>query len=202
MSDPKRSRWAGGALAAVALALAVVVTSTVPASAHDQISSTTPEDKQQVMEAPTEVSLRFTEDVLSIGAIVLVVDSRGTDWADGTARLDGAEATQALKPGLPDGAYQVRWRVVSVDGHPISGVFAFSVGVLAPTASAPPVSRSTSPSMPANADATAEVRAAAATAPDGGIPIVVVGVSGALIGIVLFALVSLLVRKRARRRRT
>lgn len=31
-------------------------------------------------------------------------------------------------PELPDGGYQVSWRVVSADGHPISGSFGFRVG--------------------------------------------------------------------------
>jgi copper transport protein len=33
-----------------------------------------------------------------------------------------------LKPNLPDGDYTVRWRIVSTDGHIISGVFAVGVG--------------------------------------------------------------------------
>jgi len=198
MSETKRprprSRWAGGALAAVAIAFAVVVSSTVPANAHDQILSTTPADGQNVSAAPTEISLRFTEEVLSVGAIVVVVDSAGTDWADGTVRLDGTEATQTLKPGQPDGAYQVRWRVVSADGHPVSGAFAFSVGVLASADSIPPT---------ATADPAADSAATpgAATTADDGIPFLVVGLIGALIGIALFTLVALLARKRTGLRR-
>ena len=34
---------------------------------------------------------------------------------------------------LPEGWYLVYWRVVSVDGHPVSGTFAFGVGVPAGT---------------------------------------------------------------------
>jgi len=191
MSDPTRSRWAGGALATVALALILVVNSTVTASAHDQILSTTPADGQQVMAAPTEVTLRFTEDVLSIGAVVLVVDGHGTDWTDGKVRLEGIEATQALKPGAPDGAYQVRWRVVSADGHPVSGAFAFSVGAVAPTDSIAPTTATAKPAV---------VDSAGDPAVDGGIPTVVVGIIGASTGIALFALVSFLVRRRTSRR--
>lgn len=193
MFDPTRARWAGGALATVALALFLVVSPTAPTSAHDQILSTTPADGQQLAVAPTEVILRATEDVLSVGAIVLVVDSRGSDWAVGSVRLEGTEAVQALKDGLPDGAYQVRWRVVAVDGHPVSGAFAFSVGALAPTVS-------TAPSMTATPDTAAP--SATATNSDGGMPVVgLVGLIGALIGIAVFALVSLLTRKRTNRRR-
>jgi hypothetical protein len=35
---------------------------------------------------------------------------------------------------MPEGSYQVRWRVVSSDGHPISGSFEFAVGQKTPGA--------------------------------------------------------------------
>lgn len=193
MSDPKCSRWVVGALAAAALALVVVVSSTVPASAHDQIRSTTPADGQQVVAAPTEVSLVFTEDVLSLGAVVVVADSTGKDWADGSVLLDGTEATQTLEKGMPDGAYQVRWRVVSADGHPVSGSFTFAVGTRAPADSARPTSTAAPTATPV---ADAAVNADAAAGSDGGIPIPVVGLIGALIGIGVFALAAFLARKR------
>ena len=41
---------------------------------------------------------------------------------------DLALARPAASPGLPRGAYSVRWRVVSNDGHLVSGVLAFAVG--------------------------------------------------------------------------
>ncbi len=34
----------------------------------------------------------------------------------------------AAVPEIPDGAYVVAWQVVSQDGHPLSGAFAFQVG--------------------------------------------------------------------------
>ncbi len=202
MSDPKltrrRSRWAGGALAAVAAACAIVLSSAIPASAHDQILSTTPADGQNVASAPTEINLRFTEEVLSVGAIVIVVDSAGTDWADGKVRLDQTEATQPLKTGQPDGAYEVRWRVVSADGHPVSGAFAYSVGA---GSSGGSVSQATVTATPAPGAADAVVNPGTVAAePDGGLPILVVGLIGALAGIGVFTIVAVLARKRSRRR--
>ena len=188
--------WARAVLAAIALALIVVVTSALPANAHDQILSTTPADGEHSVTAPSDVTLRFTDTVLALGAMVLVVDNAGENWADGAVRLEEAEATAPLKPALPDGAYQVRWRVVSADGHPISGTFAFSVGIVtsepAP-ASAPAPSATTA--VPADDEPSAAV-----TTSSGGMPMALVALIGAGSGVALFALVSFFVRRRTSRR--
>ena len=48
-----------------------------------------------------------------------------------------------LKPDLPDGDYTVRWRIVSTDGHIISGVFAIGVGAGRPPPQAAEVQTAT-----------------------------------------------------------
>jgi putative copper export protein len=54
--------------------------------------------------------------------------------ADPAHRLGGNERALviSLGPSLPRGAYTVRWRAVSNDGHLISGVLAFAVGTGSP----------------------------------------------------------------------
>ncbi len=43
-------------------------------------------------------------------------------------RTDGAvDALEAVLPPLAAGRYRVEWRVLSTDGHVVSGTFAFSV---------------------------------------------------------------------------
>jgi len=81
----------------------------------------------------------------------------------------------------------VRWRVVSVDGHPISGVIPFTVGDAAPLA---------------RAAASAAPSPAAATAPtgDAGVPrIVVIAAIGAGLALAVFLAVTLLLRRRGPR---
>ncbi|MFC5930590.1 copper resistance CopC family protein [Cryobacterium melibiosiphilum] len=134
-----------GAVTAVALLLPMALAA--PASAHDQVTSTVPAEGEHLDTAPTEVSMTFTSDILEIGAIMLVVDTHGEDWADGQPHLDGDSAVQALTDGVPDGAYQVRWRVVSADGHPISGTVDFTVGI----ATTPTDAAGTEPTSPAAA---------------------------------------------------
>ena len=84
--------------------------------------------------APGDVRLLFDDEVRPAGGD-LAVDSRGRSVLAGPAhRLpgNGRALVIPLRPGLPRGAYSLRWRVVSNDGHLISGVLAFAVGAGAP----------------------------------------------------------------------
>lgn len=100
------------------------------ALAHDQLIANSPSDNEVLPEAPEEVVLNYNNSILDIGegaTIVNVVDADGADVTDGSPVVNGPEVAQPLAE-LGDGAYQVTWRVVSSDGHPISGTFAFAVG--------------------------------------------------------------------------
>ncbi|QOD42659.1 copper resistance CopC family protein [Clavibacter zhangzhiyongii] len=197
-------------LPAVALAItsAVAPGPTSAAWAHDSIISTTPADGGHVETAPSEVSMLYTDSLIGVGAAVVVVDQDGTDWADGPVTLAGTDAVQPLRAGMPDGMYEVRWRVVSSDGHPIAGTYAFAVGEAdsaaapaeaaadsAAAATPPPeviAEDASAPSAPAD-EAAAPDDASSRTATTVG-----VGTIGALLGIGIFAAAV----KYGRRRRT
>ncbi len=186
-------------LSALALTAAFALTGVAaPASAHDSVLSTTPADAEHVDAAPETVSIRFTDDIMQLGAVTLVVDSAGTDWVAGAPTLDGPTATLALDPSLPDGAYQVRWRVVSADGHPISGTFDFTVGdaSAAPTpttdASAPAVTTPTDPAVSGS-----ETGGSSSGSADAGLPIGVTALIGAIAGLGLFLGIFALRRRHA-----
>lgn len=125
------------------------------ASAHDELVSSTPLPGDELATAPESVDLVFSADILDLGAMVLVVDSTSTDHAIGTPELTGNTLTQPIAD-LDDGAYQVRWRVVSSDGHPIAGSIDFIVG---DPASAEPIT-------PANNQPTARAAASETLAAD------------------------------------
>lgn len=121
------------------LGVVAVVATAAPASAHDQLISSTPADGEQLATAPTAISMTFSGELLVLdesatGAVVLVVDETGANWATGTVTVSGSEVTAEVKPGMPVAGYQVRWQVVSEDGHPISGVIPFTVGDAEPMA--------------------------------------------------------------------
>lgn len=116
-----------------------------PAAAHDSLIGQSPAADATVETMPDEIELVFNNLPLDIGAIVMVVDADGVDWAVGDPVIVEDTVSQAVDPAAPDGFYQVRWRVVSSDGHPISESFGFGVGDLTNAAPIPTPSSAAEP---------------------------------------------------------
>ena len=124
------ARLVGG----VALAALLVFALPQTAFAHDQIIGQTPNENEVLEVAPSEITLKFTGELMDITQLAMVVDADGTDWVSGPMQVTNRTAIQPLLPDMPEGSYQVRWRVVSSDGHPISDSFEFAVGQETPGA--------------------------------------------------------------------
>lgn len=124
-----RSLAAAAVLAASALFLVAA-----PASAHDELVGSDPEYGAALAAAPAEITLWFSADVLEVGAEVIVVDQSEKDWIAGAPAVAGDTVTVALAEGMPVAGYEMRWRVVSSDGHPISGIIPFTIGDAEPYA--------------------------------------------------------------------
>ena len=177
--------------AGMAVGVIAALASALPSSAHDQLIASSPSAGERLDAAPEGVSLEFSGQLLVLdgaGALVMVVDPAGRDWLEGAPVVEGHMVTAALAPGMPEAGYEIRWRVVSSDGHPISGVIPFTIGDAAPLSAASPGSGRT--------DAQQQDQ----TAPD--IPralrVALVGAGGAAIAAALFTVISFL-RRRARR---
>lgn len=131
----RRARRPAGALAA-ALALAGLG---LPADAlgHAQLTGTSPQRGATVRIEPGAVTFRFDETVEGNFGAVRVFDARGGRVDQGGAfhpHGTGAQIAVRLRPRLHDGTYTATYRVVSADGHVVSGGFVFSIG----TPGAPP----------------------------------------------------------------
>ncbi|KQQ51369.1 MULTISPECIES: copper resistance CopC family protein [unclassified Plantibacter] len=177
---PTRLRRLALLLAASVLAVAIPLTlGAAPASAHDQLLASTPGDGAALDASPTEVTLQYSDSVLTIGAIVLLVDQDEHNWITGEPILNGSDVTARIDDTLPTGAYEIRWRVVSADGHPISGLIPFTVGDAAPVESAP-ATTTPSPSAAAATDTAGPEDDAAALRP------VLIGIGGAAIAVLAF----------------
>jgi copper resistance protein C len=166
------------------------------AAAHDQVISTSPKSGEFLDVAPENVRMEFTGKLLDIGATILVVDDAGTDWVLGDKRIDGTVLDQPLDPAMPDGRYQVRWRVVSADGHPISGTFDFAVGTFSsPTDSETDgTSPQPAPSLRPETDSTSGRNDTVVP------PYLAIGIGGAIGGVLIFILITLLLPRRRSRR--
>ena len=126
-------------LAALLLSVGASLPAAPAAFAHDQLISSSPAPDERLDKTPANITLAFSSPLLELGHEVRVVDNNAKNWVGGAAVLSRETLTQAL-PELPDGGYQVSWRVVSADGHPISGSYRFSVGNPAAAAPAAPAS--------------------------------------------------------------
>ena len=118
----------GGTLAAALAVTALTVAGpVVDAAAHSELISADPTADSVQSEAPDAVTLTFGEDLRAEGA-ALVVTAPGDARVDanGSLRIDGAVMSVALQPITESGAYRVAYRVVSADGHPVTGEYAFT----------------------------------------------------------------------------
>jgi copper resistance protein C len=135
---------------AAALAVLTVVASAVvaafatpsPAAAHDVLIGTAPKARSTVTAPRSTVKLTFNDAVETSFAEVVVTDGAGDKLSVGKPDVVDATVTQRIQPFRSAGAYRVAWRIVSADGHPVSGTFTFTVGkgavsTAAPTESAP-----------------------------------------------------------------
>jgi methionine-rich copper-binding protein CopC len=127
----------GSVLAALSLAAAS------PAWAHDELIGSDPAAGATVEALPAEIELTFSAIVLDEpGATEIVVtDAAASSLTSGEPVLDGTRVRQSLT-GDAQGTITVLWRVVSSDGHPISGEYSFIAGdagadPVAPIAPAP-----------------------------------------------------------------
>lgn len=126
LSTRRRRRARSLAVATLAGAL-LGLGATSPAFAHDELIGSSPEAEQVFETAPTEVVLDFSNDIIEAGTAIIVVDHHGEEIAVGDPVVAGPTVTASLPADL-EGEYQVRWRAVSSDGHPIEGTIDFGVG--------------------------------------------------------------------------
>ncbi len=119
------------ALILLVVCAAAAVIPAAAAQAHATLEATSPQRGSVVMAAPDRVVLRFDEPVDARLGGVRVFDGHGERADDGATTHPGgrgAEVAVGLKDGLADGSYTATYRVISADGHPVSGGFVFSIG--------------------------------------------------------------------------
>ncbi|MGZ8804730.1 MAG: copper resistance CopC family protein [Microbacterium sp.] len=151
---PRGGRALAAAVTALLLAFAGLTVAT-PASAHDELTSSDPAADAALEALPAQLTLTFSGELTAEpGATQLqVTDAGDTTLADGDPVVEGTTVTQPLT-GAASGVVTVLWKVVSSDGHPISGEFGFTVAA-PPTATPTPTPTATPPMSP-TASPTAE----------------------------------------------
>lgn len=98
-----------------------------PAVAHDVLVGSTPAADSTQATAPDRVVLEFSGAPQPLGLEVAVAGPAGSTVTDGAPTIEGTTVVQRLRGDLAAGSYTVDWRVVSGDGHPLSGTITFTL---------------------------------------------------------------------------
>jgi methionine-rich copper-binding protein CopC len=110
--------------------IAAALADAAAAYAHAHLDRASPAAGATLAVAPTEVTLRFTQQLEPKFSTIAVRDAAGKQVDKGDSHLGGEDLTVlkvSLQP-LGSGSYKVEWRVISVDTHATKGEYTFRVG--------------------------------------------------------------------------
>ncbi|WP_156755442.1 copper resistance CopC family protein [Actinokineospora pegani] len=156
-------RILGRALVTALVALFALVGLAGTALAHNQLVGSTPAQNATLETGPASIELTFDQPVQAgkdLNTIVVVGPDGTSQWQDGTAVVKSNVVSVPLRDLGPAGVYNVGYRILSADGHSVSGQLPFTLtkaGTGTPSdqplnASAPAADDSTSAAAPQNAN--------------------------------------------------
>ena len=121
------------AVCGAALLLAILVPTT--ARAHATLVGSQPAANEHLAQSPARIYLTFSEEVLPRLCQIRILDAHGSTFElPVSGDPQNASAISGAPARLAAGLYRVEWRVLSADGHPAHGSFAFTVGEETPAA--------------------------------------------------------------------
>ena len=119
------------------LALLLLLLTGSAAQAHADFVSSNPSDGSVIQSFPSEISLTFNEELLTLDDesvnTISLFGPDGIEIALSSAEVTGANLVTTVAgdaAALPAGKYRVSYRVVSADGHPVKGEISFEVAPL------------------------------------------------------------------------
>ncbi|MFB6948718.1 copper resistance protein CopC [Streptomyces niveus] len=180
----------------VPLAAAPLLFAAQPAFAHTDLVTGSPAEAASESRPPQTIKLTFSDEMTSRYAKVALTAPDGEPGAAGAPQVSGRTVTLPVKPGLPAGSYTVGYRVVSADGHPVTGSYRFTVEEAAPAPAPTPTRTPTPTPTPARTDDASRTDDTSST-PDPPLP--VVAIAGGLF-LLAAAGVSVAVTRRRRTR--
>lgn len=99
------------------------------AAVHATLISSEPAASSRVASSPRRVRLVFSEPIEgTLARVALVTAGEAPVSLAAAGDPTNVRAVVAPVDSLAPGSYRVEWRVVSADGHPVSGTFVFTVG--------------------------------------------------------------------------
>jgi methionine-rich copper-binding protein CopC len=124
------------------LSIPLIAISASPANAHTSLEFSSPSDSQSIEFMPAGLSASFDEDLIEIdGEVVNTLELQsadGTKYVLSAATITGPTVSANAGNGeYPAGEYLLKYRVVSADGHPVTGEIRFSTQSLTTIGSVP-----------------------------------------------------------------
>jgi methionine-rich copper-binding protein CopC len=113
------------------------------ANAHVSVISTSPQYQSTIDALPERIVIGFNSPLIVLGAAktntVDVINPNGESITAADVKVDGSTISVALNQSKAvAGDYTVRYRVVSTDGHAVSGSYHFLLSTGQPAAPLPP----------------------------------------------------------------
>ena len=105
------------------------------AAAHTDLQVSTPEDGESLETAPEEIRLTFSEELFEELVEISILDAAGDFYSTIEVEQTPPPGTDVIfrwPPQAPPGEYSVAYRVVSADGHPVTGTILFSYAATTP----------------------------------------------------------------------
>ena len=112
----------------IAIALSLVCTPV--ASAHTALVSSSPKSNAMLKASPKYISITFNEELIEIAgkpvSKISLFNAKGKEIKLPKAQIIHKDIVVAVSK-LPPSKYKVTYRVVSADGHPVTGSYFFWV---------------------------------------------------------------------------
>ncbi|MEU8744907.1 copper resistance protein CopC [Streptomyces sp. BPPL-273] len=111
----------------VPAAWAVLALCAPQATAHTELDNSSPGANATLAGLPPRVTLTFSDEMTQKYAKVAVTGPDGQSAGTGAPQVQGKSVSLPVDVRAPAGRYTVGYRVVSADGHPVSGSYTFTV---------------------------------------------------------------------------
>ena len=117
-------------IAAICAVIALI--SPLPAQAHTTLASSVPAKNSAIKAMPKTIALTFDEKLIKIAGKNVskfsVIGPDGKEIKLGPLTLTNQIISAAiLEPKPKPGVYKINYRVISGDGHPVSGIIKFTL---------------------------------------------------------------------------
>ncbi|MBC2122703.1 copper resistance CopC/CopD family protein [Listeria marthii] len=115
----------------IVILLFILIVPVQHVSAHAYLENSNPADQSHIKTAPEKVTLVFNEEIEADFPLIEVKNSSGKRVETGktaVSKKNNHMVEASLPADLKADVYSVSWRVVSADGHAVTGLISFKLG--------------------------------------------------------------------------